>query len=220
MYKAGFAKTPEAYQDAVVRLFQALDRAEALLNNKTFLVGDRLTEADVRLFVTIVSPGSPCASGRVLNANPFLIQIRFDPAYVGHFKCNIRTIRGGYPNLHGQVLHAYHSPYSSCSLVSLFSLAGCVGCIGRMTLSSLPPTLITSRLTTIGHTYKYVSCLHLIARSKLGGLTGLNKRRSIRPKLYPLAPFHPSSHWKTDFLELSSGYGPRIRRSKRVYESD
>jgi putative glutathione S-transferase len=62
VYKAGFAKTPEAYQVAVVNLFGALDRAEALLKDKTFLVGDRLTEADIRLFVTIVSSGSPCTS--------------------------------------------------------------------------------------------------------------------------------------------------------------
>jgi len=55
VYKSGFAKTPEAYRDAVVQLFEALDRAEALLKDKTYLVGDRLTEADVRLFVTIVS---------------------------------------------------------------------------------------------------------------------------------------------------------------------
>jgi hypothetical protein len=154
VYKAGFAKTPEAYQDAVVRLFQALDRAEALLNNKTFLVGDRLTEADIRLFVTIVSSGSPCASERVLSTNFFLIQIRFDPVYVGHFKCNIRTIRDGYPNIHRQVPYAYHFSPFSYSLV--LSLAGCVGCIGRMTLSSPPPTSITSRLTTIGRTYTYV----------------------------------------------------------------
>jgi len=63
VYKSGFAKTPEAYQAAVVQLFEALDRAEALLKDKTYLVGDRLTEADIRLFVTIVSSGSPCASG-------------------------------------------------------------------------------------------------------------------------------------------------------------
>jgi len=79
VYKSGFAKTPEAYREAVVNLFEALDRVEALLKGKTYLVGDRLTEADIRLFVTI---------------------IRFDPVYVGHFKCNIRTIRNGYPNIH------------------------------------------------------------------------------------------------------------------------
>ncbi|KAH9956488.1 glutathione S-transferase [Russula dissimulans] len=81
VYKSGFAKTSGAYQDAVVPLFDALDRIEAMLEGKTYLVGDRLTEADVRLFVTI---------------------IRFDPVYVSHFKCNIRTIRHGYPNIHLQ----------------------------------------------------------------------------------------------------------------------
>ena len=49
-----------------------------MLEGKDYLVGNQLTEADVRLFVTIV---------------------RFDPVYVGHFKCNLRTIRDGYPAL-------------------------------------------------------------------------------------------------------------------------
>jgi len=79
VYKAGFATGQEAYQDAVVPLFENLDRVEAMLKDKTYLVGDRLTEADIRLYVTIV---------------------RFDPVYVTHFKCNIRTIRNGYPNIH------------------------------------------------------------------------------------------------------------------------
>lgn len=79
VYKAGFAKTSEAFNPAVIHLFETLDRVEALLAGKSYLVGERLTEADVRLFVTI---------------------IRFDTAYVGHFKCNLRTIRGGYPNIH------------------------------------------------------------------------------------------------------------------------
>ena len=76
MYKSGFASTQQAYEAAVVPLFQSLDRLEKLLQGKDYLVGGRLTEADVRLFVTIV---------------------RFDPVYVGHFKCNLRTIRNGYP---------------------------------------------------------------------------------------------------------------------------
>ena len=61
VYKSGFAKSDEAYRVAVEQLFEALDRAEALLKGKTYLVGDRLTEADVRLFVTIVSSGLSCA---------------------------------------------------------------------------------------------------------------------------------------------------------------
>ncbi|KAH8113792.1 glutathione S-transferase [Phellopilus nigrolimitatus] len=79
VYKSGFATTQDAYEAAVTRVFAALDRIESLLAGRDFLVGDTLTEADVRLFVTIV---------------------RFDPVYVGHFKCNLRTIRAGYPNIH------------------------------------------------------------------------------------------------------------------------
>ncbi len=63
VYKAGFTKTPEAYQQAVVQLFEALDRAEAFLKDKTYLVGGRLTEADIRLFVTIVSSCRLALSG-------------------------------------------------------------------------------------------------------------------------------------------------------------
>jgi putative glutathione S-transferase len=76
VYKAGFASSTEAYEAAVYPLFESLDRIEKILNGKNYLVGDKLTEADVRLWVTI---------------------IRFDPVYVRHFKCNIRDIRNGYP---------------------------------------------------------------------------------------------------------------------------
>ncbi|KAI0355843.1 glutathione S-transferase [Trametes cingulata] len=79
VYKAGFATAQHAYEAAVIPLFESLDRLEKLLTGKHFLVGDQLTEADVRLFVTI---------------------IRFDPVYFSHFKCNIRTIRDGYPAIH------------------------------------------------------------------------------------------------------------------------
>lgn len=79
MYKTGFATTQSAYEKAVNPLFESLDRLEKMLRGKDYLIGDQLTEADIRLFVTIV---------------------RFDPVYVGHFKCNIRTIRDGYPAIH------------------------------------------------------------------------------------------------------------------------
>ncbi|KAH7923082.1 hypothetical protein BV22DRAFT_1036761 [Leucogyrophana mollusca] len=79
VYKSGFATSQEAYEGAVRPLFSSLDRLEKMLKGKDYLVGDILTEADIRLFVTI---------------------IRFDPVYVGHFKCNIRDIRNGYPAIH------------------------------------------------------------------------------------------------------------------------
>ncbi|KAH9925006.1 glutathione S-transferase [Epithele typhae] len=78
VYRCGFASTQEAYKDAVTILFASLDRVEKMLTGKDFIVGDTLTEADVRLFVTV---------------------IRFDLVYVGHFKCNLRTIRDGYPEI-------------------------------------------------------------------------------------------------------------------------
>ena len=97
VYKSGFAKAPTAYRTAVVSLFEALDRVETILKGKTYLIGDRLTEADIRLFVTLVSCSWNADSW---NANATSTQIRFDPVYVGHFKCNIRTVRQGYPNIH------------------------------------------------------------------------------------------------------------------------
>ena len=77
VYKAGFATEQAAYDEAVCDLFASLDWLDGRLAGHEFLVGDRLTEADVRLFTTLV---------------------RFDPVYVGHFKCNVRRI-ADYPNL-------------------------------------------------------------------------------------------------------------------------
>jgi len=88
VYKAGFATTQEAYDKAVTRLFETLDMLEDRLSRQRYLVGDRLTEADWRLFTTLV---------------------RFDPVYVGHFKCNIRRI-ADYPNLSGFMRELYQVP--------------------------------------------------------------------------------------------------------------
>ncbi|KAF4869439.1 Glutathione S-transferase omega-like 2 [Colletotrichum siamense] len=79
VYKCGFAFTQAAYEDNVDHLFQSLDRLESILKNRPFLLGDTITEADVRLFPTIA---------------------RFDVAYVPIFQCNLGTIRNDYPNLH------------------------------------------------------------------------------------------------------------------------
>lgn len=55
MYRSGFSKTQEAYETAVTALFESLDRLEKMLTGKDYLVGDTLTEADIRLWVTIAS---------------------------------------------------------------------------------------------------------------------------------------------------------------------
>ncbi|WDE98985.1 glutathione S-transferase family protein [Lentisphaera profundi] len=77
VYKAGFATTQDSYEDAVQNLFTHLDKLEGDLSKTRYLVGEKITEADWRLFTTLV---------------------RFDAVYVGHFKCNIRRL-ADYPNL-------------------------------------------------------------------------------------------------------------------------
>lgn len=77
VYRAGFAKTQEAYESAVNKLFSSLDELENILESKTFLLGDEINEADLRLIPTL---------------------LRFDIVYVTHFKCNLRRI-SDYKNL-------------------------------------------------------------------------------------------------------------------------
>ena len=88
VYRAGFASSQEAYEDAVIALFETLDDLEDRLGKQRYLVGDRLTEADWRLWVTL---------------------IRFDACYVGAFKCNIRRIVD-YPNLTNYTRELYQIP--------------------------------------------------------------------------------------------------------------
>ncbi|KAH3900175.1 S-glutathionyl-(chloro)hydroquinone reductase SCDLUD_003145 [Saccharomycodes ludwigii] len=86
VYKTGFAENSKIYEEEVRNVFEHLDKVEDILSEQYekvngdltnfYLVGEHLTEADIRLYVTIV---------------------RFDPVYVQHFKCNFRTIRDGYP---------------------------------------------------------------------------------------------------------------------------
>ena len=101
MYKSGFATSQEAYTKAVTKVFEALDQLEKMLSGREYLIGDHLTEADVRLFVTIVSFRELlCGIMRIVAAGfDASFQVRFDPVYVGHFKCNKTTIRYGYPEL-------------------------------------------------------------------------------------------------------------------------
>jgi putative glutathione S-transferase len=88
VYQAGFATTQEAYEEAATAVFAALDQLEKRLQTRRYLTGSRLTEADIRLFTTL---------------------IRFDPVYHGHFKCNLRRIVD-YPNLWGFLRDLYQLP--------------------------------------------------------------------------------------------------------------
>lgn len=88
VYRAGFATTQSAYEEAFDQLFGALDQIEERLSNQRYLVGNQITEADWRLFTTLV---------------------RFDPVYVGHFKCNRQQI-GEYRNLSGYLRELYQVP--------------------------------------------------------------------------------------------------------------
>lgn len=87
-YRCGFAKSQAAYEDAFTKLFSALDQLEARLSRQRYLVGNRITEADWRLFPTL---------------------LRFDLVYYGHFKCNLRRI-ADYPNLSAYLRELYQWP--------------------------------------------------------------------------------------------------------------
>jgi putative glutathione S-transferase len=88
VYKAGFATRQRPYEISCGKLFEALDQMEVRLAKKRYLFGDRIVEADWRLFCTLV---------------------RFDVVYHGHFKCNVRRIVD-YPNLQGYLLDLYQQP--------------------------------------------------------------------------------------------------------------
>lgn len=88
VYKAGFATTEQAYEEAVRPLFETLDALDTRLSSRRYLLGSAMTEADIRLFTTLV---------------------RFDPVYVGHFKCNLRRI-ADYENLSGYLRDIYQVP--------------------------------------------------------------------------------------------------------------
>ena len=88
VYRAGFATTQEAYEEAYDALFAALDQLEERLAGQRYLVGDQPTEADWRLFTTLV---------------------RFDAVYYGHFKCNRQRL-SDYPNLWAYTRELYQTP--------------------------------------------------------------------------------------------------------------
>ena len=88
VYRSGFARTQEAYEEAVARVFDTLDTMETILSNQRYLAGNRITEADWRAFATLV---------------------RFDQVYHTHFKCNKKRI-GEYPNLSMYTRELYQFP--------------------------------------------------------------------------------------------------------------
>lgn len=88
VYKAGFATTQAAYEEAVTSLFSSLDWLEERLAGQRYLAGNRITEADWRLFTTLV---------------------RFDAVYHGHFKCNLRRLVD-YPALWAHTRELYQWP--------------------------------------------------------------------------------------------------------------
>ncbi len=88
VYRCGFAKTQKAYEHAFDSLFDTLDKLEHRLSRQRYLVGDTITEADWRLLPTL---------------------LRFDPVYVGHFKCNLQRI-ADYPNLSNYLRDLFQEP--------------------------------------------------------------------------------------------------------------
>jgi putative glutathione S-transferase len=88
VYRCGFAATQAAYEEAFDQLFSSLERLEQRLSGQRYLAGERITEADWRLFTTLV---------------------RFDAVYFGHFKCNLRRIED-YPNLGNYLRELYQWP--------------------------------------------------------------------------------------------------------------
>jgi putative glutathione S-transferase len=93
VYRCGFADSQEAYEQACDSLFDRLDKIETVLTKSRYLVGNTFTEADVRLFVSLV---------------------RFDPAYYGNFKCNKKQIKE-YPALYGYLRDLYnHKGMKEC----------------------------------------------------------------------------------------------------------
>jgi len=88
VYKTGFARTQEAYDESVVKVFTVLDQLEQRLSDNRYLLGDNITEADWRLLPTLV---------------------RFDVGYYSAFKCNLRAIRD-YPNLSAYLQDLYSQP--------------------------------------------------------------------------------------------------------------
>lgn len=125
VYRAGFATTQQAYDRAVHGVFETLDAIEAHLDGREWLVGEQLTEADLRLFVTT---------------------FRFDGAYVPLFRCNLRRL-ADYPNLlaHLQRVYAVDSVAETCNLEAMRRGYASIEAINPTGIVPAgPPTRLTS----------------------------------------------------------------------------
>ena len=117
VYKVGFAGSQGAYETALDTVFEALDRAEERLSRTRYLCGDVLTEADVRLFPTLV---------------------RFDAVYFGHFRCNLRSL-SSYPNLGPYLRDLYQTPGFAETVRLPFYKLGYMGRSARLNPSRIIP---------------------------------------------------------------------------------
>ena len=131
VYRAGFATKQEPYDQAVRDLFAALDRAEEILSHTRYLTGDQLTEADVRLYTTIV---------------------RFDMVYVGHFKVIILMRR--------HLNFLLHDAYVNLPLPLSLSLLSCELLLLTLTLLFLPQQCNKKRIVDYPNIWGYLRDLY------------------------------------------------------------
>lgn len=117
VYRCGFARSQEAYEEAFRGMFQTLDSLEERLERQRYLVGNTITEADLRLFPTLV---------------------RFDAVYYSHFKCNLRRIVD-YPNLWGYLRDLYQTPGFGETVQIDFYKRGYYGNSPRLNPSGIVP---------------------------------------------------------------------------------
>lgn len=117
VYKVGFARSQAAYEEALHALFSALDHYDALLSEQRYLCGEVLTEADVRLYPTLV---------------------RFDPVYYSHFKCSLRRI-ADYPHLSAYLRDLHQTPGFGSTVHVLAYKLGYMGRSQRLNPSRIIP---------------------------------------------------------------------------------